>query len=652
LIGPLGQVKLGGFSTLGTDVYNFPQDRTNNTYQLADELTARIGRHALAFGVDTRRTDLKSDLPRLSRPLVTFNGAPRLVFENGAFRFPTANDANPFLRPEDLLGLTTASDFLLTFNVDRPDSRVNLRYYQLNFYGQDTWRIRPDLSLSYGLRYEYNTPVKEVDGLIEETFTDERLSVVPGLNQFIDGRTGLYDPDYNNFAPRVGIAYSPDLFGTSRTSVFRAGYGLFYDQILGAVVNQSRNVFPTFLTLNYGGLNSRDETALVLFNPGLTTTTNRQGVDARLNAPGTVSVFNPALTLTDFIQDDRIFFPNAINVTLPARNLEMPVAHHYSFTYEQQLNKNYAVSIAYVGTRGQNLLRFETPNLGSSLTVAPTSLRTLPIPFGNQTRFIPTSLGRVINPNRPVSDLGAVNLFSTTAGSTYNALQTEFRGRFSDLLDFQVSYTFSKVEDDVSDVFDLAGASVLPQNSFDLEAERAPANFDVRHRLAYSLIYNVPQLGENFRYLKWLTNDLQMSSVGRFHTGQPFTVNSLIDVNLDGNLTDRLDNTNGLVVTDDGRQPLRLGTDNPFALLAPFGEDGRVERNSFRAGKVLELDLSVIKRWNFGEQNLQFRTDIFNFINRANFGVPIRFLEAPGFGRATNTVTPGRRVQIALKYEF
>jgi len=651
-IGPLGQVKVAGFSSLGVDVYNFPQSRTNNTFQLADELTYRLKSHSLVFGVDTRRTDLNSDLPRLARPLVTFNGAPRLIFENEAFRFPTANDQQPILRPEDLLGLTTASDFLLTFNVDRLDSKVNLRYYQLNFYGQDTWRVRPNLSVSYGLRYEYNTPVKERDRLIEQTFTDERLSIVPGLNQFLDGRTSLYEPDLNNFAPRVGIAYSKPFFGNNRLSVFRAGYGIFYDQILGAVVNQSRNVFPTFLTLNYGGLNSRSQTALVLFNPGRTTTANNQGVNFPLNTSGTVNIFNPGLNLLEFIQNDRQFFPNAINVTLPARELEMPMAHHYSFVYEQQLSSNYSLSIGYVGTLGRKLLRFETPNLGSSITTAPTLLRTIPIPTANGELFIPISEGRVFNPNRPVGDIGAVNLFTTTASSNYNSLQTQLRTRFVNSFDFQMSYTFSSVTDDVSDVFDLAGASVLPQNSLTLAGERAPANFDVRHRLSYNVIYDIPQLQGNNRFLNWLTDGLQIASIGRFHTGQPFTVNSIIDVNLDGNLTDRLNNTNGLVATGDGRQPLRLETNNPFTLLAPFGQDGQIGRNSFRAGKVLELDLSFIKRWTFNNQSLLFRTDVFNFINRANFGVPIRFLEAPGFGRATNTITPARRIQFSLKYAF
>ena len=213
-----------------------------------------------------------------------------------------------------------------------------------------------------------------------------------------------------------------------------------------------------------------------------------------------------------------------------------------------------------------------------------------------------------------------------------------------------MSYVFSKAEDDVSDVFDLAGAYVLPQNSVTFAGERAPANFDVRHRFTYNAIYNFDR--NSHGALNWLTNDLQIGATGRIRSGQPFTVNSIVDVNLDGNLTDRLDSLSGIEVTGDRSQPLRLTTANPFDLLAPFGQDGRIPRNSFRAGNVIELDLSVIKGFGIGENRLNFRADIFNFIDRANFGVPVRLLEAPGFGKVTNTITPGRRLQLGVKYEF
>ncbi|MEO6589742.1 MAG: hypothetical protein ABIP06_10600, partial [Pyrinomonadaceae bacterium] len=667
--GPIGQVYVAGFSPLGTDVYNFPQNRVNNTYQLADELTRRSSKHVAVFGADTRRTDLISDLPRLSRTLLTFNGSPRLVPRTGTqcanggpadtnFCYLLMSDPRSIIRPEDLVGLGAASNSLLTLNLDRPDSKVHLRYYQLNFYGQDTWHISPKLSLSYGLRYEYNTPVKEVNNLIEQTFSDTRLSMLPALARFVNSRTELYKPDYNNFAPRIGIAYSPTLFGGNRLSVFRAGYGIFYDQILGAVANQSKNVFPTFLTLNLGGLaTSTFPQQLNFSNPA---TVRIGGVQIR--TPGTLNSFNnTALQSLGFSFADLLFgltnrFPNAVNVTLPSENLEMPMAHHYSFSFEQQLNTKLAFSAAYVGTSGRHLLRFTTPNLGSSLTTIPTgfSIFSSSVP-------VPAFQGFVVTPKRPSDridanglpeNLGAVNQFETTASSTYNSLQTQLLGRFTTNFNFQLSYVLSKVTDDVSDVFDLAGAYVLPQNSFDLAAERAPANFDVRHRVAYNLVYNFRKNQEK-NFVRYFTDNLQVSGTGRYHSGQPFTVNSIIDVNLDGNLTDRLNTTQGIQTTGDRSQLLQLTTANTTSLLAPFGQNGAVGRNSFRAGGNLELDVSILKPFQLGSaQRLVFRTDIFNITNRVNFGVPVRLLEAPGFGKATSTVTPGRRIEFSLKYEF
>jgi hypothetical protein len=197
----------------------------------------------------------------------------------------------------------------------------------------------------------------------------------------------------------------------------------------------------------------------------------------------------------------------------------------------------------------------------------------------------------------------------------------------------------------------LAGAFVLPQNSRTLAGERGPANFDSRHRLAAEFIYNLPALNAN-RWVRVLLKGLQIAGKGSIYSGQPFTVNSIFDVNLDGNLTDRLNSTNGLVVTGNGARPLQLTVD-PVSLLAPVGQDGAVGRNTIRAGNILNVDVSASRSWNFGTgKSLIFRADIFNLTNRANFGVPARFLEAPGFGQATSTVTPGRRVQFTLKYSL
>lgn len=194
---------------------------------------------------------------------------------------------------------------------------------------------------------------------------------------------------------------------------------------------------------------------------------------------------------------------------------------------------------------------------------------------------------------------------------------------------------------------------MLPQDSLNLAAERGPANFDARHRFTYVATQDPTPLAEKVQGMKWFLGDLQISGIGRLQTGQPFTVNSIFDVNLDGNLTDRLNTTNGLITTGNGRQPLQLGIQNPTNLLAPIGQDGKVGRNTFRAGGLVEINLAVIKSFRvYNNHRLSVRTEFFNLFNRANFGIPVRLLEAPGFGQAVNTITPGLRVQFSLKYEF
>jgi len=677
-LGPVGQIKVAGFSPIGVDVFNFPQRRVNNTYQAADNLTLSTGRHHYTFGIDMRRTELNSDLPRNARALLEFNGvvspnfslsltADQLRLSN-LFRLPRTT-----LNGADLAAVGAASGAYLTLGSPGL-SNIHLRFYQYNFFMQDEWRVRPRLSLSYGLRYEYNTPPRETAGLVEQTFDSPELDLIPGLRTFIDGRNRIFEPDRNNFAPRIGVAYL-----LRPSTVLRGGYGLFYDQILGAVVSQSRNVYPSFLTTNLaGGIGNysfgTQRGILSILNP----TTALTGLPGGLVQPGTINTFNPVLTL-----EEQINFINCIargggptciggsavallpnvsgaGATLPARHLETPRAQHYDVAIEQQIGSKLALSVAYVGTRGHNLLRFATPNLGpnaflllQALTIQQGNIINEPAFFGVALPPGTHSTGSSLQSGRPVSGVGVVNLFETTASSSYNALQLQGRGRFWRTLKFQASYTLAKAMDDVSDVFDLAGASALPQNSLDLAAERGPANFDVRHRITYDLLYDFSKVNARRRALRLLFSGLQFVSTGRFQTGQPFTVNSIFDVNLDGNLTDRLNNTNGIVRTGDRSTPLRLTTTDLTSLLAPVGQDGQIGRNSFRAGNVLELDLALSKSFHFAsQQHLTFRAEAFNFLNRSNFGVPVRFLESPAFGQATDLLTPGRRLQVALKYSF
>jgi len=660
---PVGQVIIGGFSPVGVDVFNFPQRRVNNTYQLADTVTTSLGDHRLAFGADTRRVELNSDLPRNARPLITFYGGPRLTIEQGL-----ATGFSGFVSPTDLAAASAASGVFQT-QTKGSDAAIGLRYYQLYFFGQDEWRVRDDLSISYGLRYEYTTPPRELNERIEGTFA-EAVRFIPEFRNYIQGRTEIFEPDRNNFAPRIGIAYSPRIFD-DRTTVLRAGYGIFYDQIIGAVVSQSRNVFPTFLTLNFAA-GIPPNTIFDIFTQNTATLSCPPEGVPRVPAtlPGTLNTVNPLTPLSCIVRANANQFPGSFQTTLPARQLEYPVAQHYSFTFEQQLNRSMVVSAAYIGTQGRHLLRATTPNLGpNNIPVAaffditrsgepvligvvanPTLLRGADL----ISRFVTPDAFFNNPPTRPVTNVGAVTIYETSANSRYDALQVQVRGRYARGLQYQGQYTFSHAEDDVSDVFDVAGAPALPQNSLTRAGERADANFDVRHRFSYNLIYGFPDFNDRSSAFRFLFGGLELASTGQFQTGQPFTVNGLFDVNLDGNLTDRLNRTTGIIRTDDRQRPLILqsGTD-PTTLLAALGQDGSVPRNSFRASNLLLFNVAAIKHFRFAEsQDLTFRAEVFNLTNRENFGIPVRFLEAPGFGQATDTVTPGRRIQFALKYSF
>jgi hypothetical protein len=658
-IGRVGQVNVAGFSPIGVDVDSFPQSRVNNTYQIADALSYRRGSHSITAGIDIRRVELNSDLPRNSRTRLTFNGSPELDFDPSHPEIFTGN----FLTGADLAAAGAPSGAFLS--LANSGSEIGLRYHEFNGFGQDEWRIRPNLTINFGLRYEYNTPPREVHNLIEGTFTDAALNDpnVSDLNQFLAGRTGIFDPDRNNFAPRIGLAWSPNWFGQDRSTVLRAGYGVFSDQILGAVVSQSRNVFPNFVTVNTGGFNGVVDglNQFTFFNPA------RGGICFGVNCanfvplvqPGTLNAFNPNLTLADVLSTfaSGQTFPNAISITLPDRSIKTPSAEQFSVTFEQQLTANMVLSAAYVGTRGHNLLRASTPNLGPNnvliaFDAGAAAYGTLqPIVLG--VALAPGST-TTTNFDRPFPNIGPVSIYKSSAGSSYDALQLQLRGRYNLLgpTQFQVNYTYGKTTDDASDVFDLAGAPALAQNSLTLAGELGPSNFDVRHRFSSNYIADLSSWGKNNSFLHAIFNGLEVAGTGTFQTGQPFTVNSIFDVNLDGNLTDRLNSTNGIVATGDRSQPFRLTVD-PTTLLAPVGQDGAINRNSFRSSNLWVTNASMIKTISFSEtKKLVFRAEAFNLFDRSNFGIPVRFLEAPGFGRATDTVTPGRRIQFGLKLLF
>lgn len=678
--GPLGELLIEPFSPVGVNASTFPQRRASNTFQYADSISWSAGNHSIKFGANMRRYQLNSVLDRLYRP--------QAVFGYGVLTVDSDPLGIGFNRPRRLIpGVQVAtlgipSSVLQTMTIGPPDSTIGLRFTEYHGFVNDNWRIRPNFVLDYGLRYEYNTVPREVNRRIESAlqlenvppagpslpFTDpSTVFCGPGggvcLSRFnltldayrriLDGRRRIYDPDYNNFAPRVGFAWSIDKSG--KTAI-RGGYGIYYDAILGAVVSQSRNVFPNEIQFSLGP-GDRGGNPFDFNNPARYRAFGPN--DPVFDAPnilllaqtpcnqfGTCNQFG--LDLQYFAATmGRVFASNALAFTLPEKKLHSPYAQQWHLTAEREVLKGYLLSIAYVGSKGTKLTRLTTPNLGKDVVPR--------IDFHDLAFPLPTvEVLSVLAPNRPNIFLGPYQIFENSASSIYHGLQIEARKRYGQNYQFTAAYTWSHAIDDVSDLFPIAGAPVIAQDSFNLRAERGDANFDIRQRFVASVLWDLPFYRHSSSGVGRLFKNWQIASIFQMNTGQPFTLNLPVDANFDGNLTDRPSTTNGLIfLTAHGPRRIVLASGKQLTDFFTFGTNGAVGRNTARGDNFIDLDLSVSRTFRFGEtKGLTFRVEFFNTLNRANFGLPVRVMGAPGFGSAVDTVVPARTIVLVLKSAF
>jgi hypothetical protein len=643
--GPLGQMIVSGFSPVGVDVFNLPQARANNTFQFADTVIAVRGRHQAVFGIDVRRTQLNSRLDRNFLPQVVFNGAPNLgrLSSSG-----NSSNAPAFLTGTDFIATKTPTSFFQV-QADTPDSRIGLRFRQLDLFAFDRIRFGEKFTLTVGLRYERNTVPVESNRRIERTFDSPdvrafiaaeraRSGGVSGLERFLNGRSEIFETDADNFAPQVGFAWQPTRDGRW---VVRGGYGVNFDIIPGAVISQSRNVFPTFLSVNLPAFEQFDpflqSVILDFVNPA---TLSRAGT---LNGFDRTRFSNPVQYLTDPVNG----LPSAGRTTgpafvLPNAHLRTPYSQQFNLTVERAIGRDFLVTAAYVGTRGVKLLRFATPNLGPNALPRITGFSTSGFLFPD-----PLFTGTIEGPARPFPLLGGFTSIESDANSTYHSLQLTVSKRFAHGWTFMSAYTWSHAIDDVSDLFRLGGAEALPQNSFDRRAERGSANFDVRHRFVSHAVWELP-FAPNRRWLgRW-----RVAGIATLQSGQPFTITAPYDVNLDGNLTDRPDSVTGLRIVNQGATRLQLT--GPFeALLAAPGANGRIGRNAFRGPGIASVDFALTKTFAFDDRrSLVVRAEMFNAFNRANYGLPIRQLGFPGFGTSVDTRVSPRTVQFGMRFDF
>jgi len=564
----LSFITITGFSPLG-DEGNNPQDSVTNVYQFLNNSSYVHGNHLFKFGADLRFSQ---------------QNAFRDVESRGRLQF------SPFFQ---LTG-NALGDMLLGFplltSVAHVDNPQKIRTESYNFFINDSYRVTPRLTINGGLRYEYNSPPVDADDRATIYDVVTRSLVPVGTNGV--PRSG-FDADKNNFAPRVGFAWSFD-----EKTVLRGGYGVYYDQSPLAPAEALYFNSPFF------------DNNIFFSLPGL------------------------PLTLNDPFPS---FFPFPLPDSALAiqRDLRTGYMQHWNFNIERQIFSGSVLEVAYVGSKGTKLLTARDINQP-------------------QPGIVPPGLPVVPRPDPRFDD---IDLLESRANSNYNALQVRYQQRLTRGFSALASYTWAKSIDDASNFFTSAGDPNFPQNSYNVAAERGLSNFDVRHRLSLSYSYALPFKKPGDGLAASLVNGWETFGIVTLQSGRPFTVALLSEIDNSGTgrsilgfgANDRPD-----VIGNGERQ--NPTTDQwfntaAFAFPAP-GTFGNAGRNILEGPGFQNVNMSILKNTRFNERiNLQFRAEAFNLFNHPNFNLPDNFLGSPTFGRITSARDP-RHIQFGLKLLF
>ena len=478
----------------------------------------------------------------------------------------------------------------ITTGAARLDNPQQLRAQSYNFFINDTIEITPQFTLSAGLRYEINTPPVDADDRanIYDAETGQLLQVgtanVP---------RGGYLTDKNNIAPRLGAAWSTN---QGRT-VVRTGYGVYYNQ-----------------------------SALA---PGEGLYFNQPYFDMRLFFPLPTRL----LTLNDPFPDD-FPFPLPPSALTFQRDLRTPYTHQWNFGVQQEVGRGRTFEVAYVGSRGRNLIR------GRDINQAQPS----PNPYN-------------LRPNPFFADIVSVE---SKARSTYDALQIRFNERMSHG-SVLVAYTLSESQDDASGFFSSTGDPNFPQDSNNPSAEFGRSAFDVRHRFTMSFSYDLPYGSSRSSATRgWaaaLFGDWQANGIITVQSGSPFTVSLLSE--LDNSNTGRaalgfgFNDRPNLIADPNIQNPSANGWFNTKAFeLPPYGTFGNAGRNTLEGPGFANINLALVKHANISAGGrLQFRIEAFNLLNRVNLGLPNAFLGSPRFAQI-GSAGSARRMQIGIRLLF
>lgn len=645
---------------------NLPQGREVKVTQLSDTLSITTGAHTLTMGADFRFLD---------------NSIPFLPNINGAFRFPSTARI-----------VANAPSFVI---LGAGEPRITYKETDQFYFFQDDWKVRDNLTLNLGLRYEYTgQPINKLNEITVERESNPSTALwrqsLP-----IEARTIPAIPaDKNNFAPRIGFAWSPRggssglsnlLFGENDATVIRGGFSIAYE--------------PAF----YNILLNVSTAAPVVFLNTINNNTSLTAPLFRMPANPTGDVVRSSLG--SFLQRNT-FDPRLLTQTQVNPDFHAPYSKQWSFGIQRQINRNNVAEVRYVGNSGVGLFQTvnRNPDIGNlfrGFTSAGFGGTTFTFPgFPNLIPSGVTPLTCVNNPatpdnegacnNRIVPGRGLIRSRENTGSSNYHGLQMRYNGRLANQLTLGASYTWSKTIDNASEIFSF-GEIAIASNPFDLQDnERGLSGNDRRHASSVNTLWDIPFYKEQKGVVGHLLGGWQINSTYVLASGRPFTPSQFFGV---FGLPTYQDFT--FTATFFGEDNIRAFAANPnaprdrvaitdvdasyFGFTFPFVPSstgyyslnelnstgnlvpvtpndvrfifngpgaarrfgnpfGNVARNSERGPALNQLNLGIFKNTKIKENvRIQFRAELFNALNHPN----------PGYGVAAGATLPDRWVDDA-----
>jgi len=488
----------------------------------------------------------------------------------------------------------------------------NYRQRDAFFYVQDDFRVNSKLTLNLGLRWEYATPRWERDNMLSN-FDPAGVRMIMARPGGIYERA-LVDPDYRNWGPRFGFAYT-----MTRKMVLRGGYGISY-------VHHNRMGSADLLGIN---------------GPQVNIATINQTIPAGGPVPATfrttVNAFPPGLTSPEN------FNPVQANVSYIPRDTRWPYVQTWFLGIQRELLRSWVVEIGYTGNH---------------------SLR-LPV-LGDYNQAYPNQPGQSlgIQARRPIQSFGAITWVNPAGQTVYNGLSVRAERRFTGGMYFLNSFTWSKALGNSEQALE---DNAVVQNIRDLKNERGPTSYDTKFINTTSLVYQLPfgrgkRFGQSWNaLLDAFAGGWEINTIHTAYSGRP--VNVIYTPSAAFDVTGRLAEWRGGAQ----QRPNLLGNPSrpegadmvqtywnkaafaiPSAASAPFGNLGR---NALRGPDLWQWDFSVNKRFRLPYREgmaVQFRSEFFNFLNRTNFGQPASNVSSADFGTIRGTFAP-RQIQFALK---